>query len=175
MRTILTLGTLAFGVLAVLFAGAADQRTAGDNPYLAQVRALLFRRFVLASLTGAFLCATCINLVETGKFLNAWGNYKQGLTAIASGVQADPILGDPRFVSSRRLPADVNKLAWFSTTPFLGIILSDFHPRRLPIDPSGNYFWLACSTATQNAEAQLAVAADARDLVKIYSCLHRRD
>jgi hypothetical protein len=64
-------------------------------------------------------------------------------------------------------------LSWFSTTPYLSVIAAQFRPNRLVIDPAGNYFWLSCATATANAEAARAVPAQSRDLVRIYSCLHR--
>jgi hypothetical protein len=64
-------------------------------------------------------------------------------------------------------------LAWFSTIPYLSVILANFSPNRLVIDPAGNYFWLSCATATQNRDAKRAVSVEARDLIRIYSCLHR--
>jgi hypothetical protein len=89
------------------------------------------------------------------------------------GDTADPALGDPRFVSSERIAADLNRLSWFSTTPYLSVIVANFMPNRLVIDPTGNYFWLSCATATANAKAVRAIPAEGRDLVRIYSCLHR--
>ena len=87
--------------------------------------------------------------------------------------QSDPSLGDPRFVSSDRIGSELNQISWFSTTPYLSVIVAHFMPKRLVIDPVGNYFWLSCATATANEEAARAVSAEARSLVRIYSCLHR--
>jgi hypothetical protein len=67
----------------------------------------------------------------------------------------------------------LNRLSWFSTTPYLSVIAANFSPNRLVIDPAGNYFWLSCSTATVNEESARAVSTSARSLVRIYSCLHR--
>jgi hypothetical protein len=112
-------------------------------------------------------------VIETVKFVAAWSNYRAAVTALAMSDQSDPALGDPRFVSSERIPANLNRLSWFSTTPYLSVIVANFRPNRLVIDPAGNYFWLSCATATANAKADRAVPEEGRDLVRIYSCLHR--
>jgi hypothetical protein len=91
------------------------------------------------------------------------------------GDESDPVLGNPHFVSSERISSNVNRLSWFSTTPYLSAIAANFKPNRLVIDPIGNYFWLSCATATTNAKAVCAVPAESRNLVRIYSCLHRQD
>jgi hypothetical protein len=93
--------------------------------------------------------------------------------ALALGSASDPALGDPRFVSSQRISPALNELGWFSTVQYLSIIASDFKPARLVIDPAGNYFWLSCDTATENAKAARLVPMPARDLIRVYSCLHR--
>ncbi len=112
-------------------------------------------------------------MVETAKFVAAWQAYRTAVAVLATGGEADPALGDPRFVSSDRIAAGVNRLSWFSTTPYLSTVLANFTPNRLVIDPAGNYFWLSCATATANAEAARAVPQAGRDLIRIYSCLHR--
>jgi hypothetical protein len=112
-------------------------------------------------------------VIETGKFVTAWRHYLDAVAALATGNQSDPTLGDPRFVSSDRIAADMNQLSWFSTTPYLSALAANFRPNRLVIDPAGNYFWLSCATATANEKAARAVPAETRHLVRIYSCLHR--
>jgi hypothetical protein len=72
-----------------------------------------------------------------------------------------------------RINASLQPLNWFSTVEYLSVIVADFRPKRLVIDPAGNYFWLSCETATANVKATRAVPAAARDLVRVYSCLHR--
>jgi hypothetical protein len=116
---------------------------------------------------------TLVHVIETGKFVVAWTDYRTTVAALAQGDQSDPALGNPRFVSSERVSASLNRLSWFSTTPYLSVIAANFLPNRLVIDPAGNYFWLSCATATANEEAARAVSAEARHLVRIYSCLHR--
>ncbi len=90
------------------------------------------------------------------------------------GGASDPALGDARFVSSKRIGDDLNRLSWFSTTPYLSVLLAPgFAPARLVVDPASNYFWLSCRTATANETAQRAVPVESRRLVRIYACLHR--
>ncbi|HLA21285.1 MAG TPA: hypothetical protein VJZ74_07485, partial [Pseudolabrys sp.] len=107
------------------------------------------------------------------KFVAAWTNYKAAVLALAMGAASDPALGDPHFVSSDRIGAELNRLSWFSTTPYLSVLVAKFAPTRLAVDPKGNYFWLSCETATANSKADRAVPAESRALVRTYSCLHR--
>ena len=79
--------------------------------------------------------------------------------ALALGAAADPVLGAPFLVSARHIGDDLNRLSWFSTTPYLSALVADFRPRRLVVDPAGNYFWLSCATATE-ANANIAANAD---------------
>jgi len=134
---------------------------------------LSWREQTASALVAAFLVVTAIHVVETGKFVTAWANYRAAIATLATGNESDPSLGNPRFVSSARASPDLAPLAWFSTVPYLSLVLTNFSPNRLVIDPAGNYFWLSCTTATQNKEADRAVPLEARDLVRIYSCLHR--
>ena len=116
---------------------------------------------------------TIIHAIETGKFVASWNDYRNAIAVLATSGESDPGLGNPRFVSAERISPALAPLSWFSTIPYLSIILSNFSPRRLVIDPTGNYFWLSCETATRNRDAELAVPAQTRELVRIYSCLHR--
>ena len=172
LRTALVLLIPVFAALASLSAMAEEELVLRP---LARLRRTLLScsERAICALTAAFLIVTSIHAVETGKFVTAWTNYRTAITALATGDEADPSLGDPRFVSSARAPATLAPLAWFSTIPYLSVVLSNFLPNRLVIDPAGNYFWLSCATATQNSEADRAVPVEARDLVRIYSCLHR--
>ena len=103
----------------------------------------------------------------------SWIDYRDAIAALAMSSKSDPALGDPRFVSAERISPTLAPLSWFSTIPYLSIILSNFSPNRLVIDPAGNYFWLSCGTATRNKDAKLAVPVQTRELVQVYSCLHR--
>jgi len=83
--------------------------------------------------------------------VTAWTDYKAAVRALARGAASDPKLGDSHFVSSTRISADLNRLSWNSTTPFLSVLLAPgFAPARLVVDPAANYFWLSCEAATTN-------------------------
>jgi hypothetical protein len=47
----------------------------------------------------------------------AWSDYKAAVRALATDTTSDPQLGNPFFVSSGRIGAELNRLAWNSTTP----------------------------------------------------------
>ena len=172
LRTALVIVTPIFGALAALGAMAGDGTLAFPLPGL--IRALIALRDRAAlPLAAAFMLVTLVHVVETGKFVAAWRHYRTAVAALAVGDEADPALGDPRFVSSNRIASDLNRLSWFSTTPYLSVALSNFAPNRLVIDPAGNYFWLSCATATANEKATRSAPQAGRELIRVYSCLHR--
>jgi hypothetical protein len=126
------------------------------------------------AVTGAMLVVMLVHAVETAKFLRTWTAYKAAVLALTTGTTSDPALGDPRFVSSARISADLNRLSWFSTTPYLSVLVAPgFVPVRLVVDPTANYFWLSCETATANEKADRAIPVESRRLVRVYACLHR--
>lgn len=172
LRTALVIGTPAFGVLAALAAMSSDgivvRGFAGLQHALTSPTDNTIRAFA-----AILLLTTAIHVVETAKFVGAWTRYRAAITALATGQDSDPQLGNSNFVSSKRTPTDLASLAWFSTIPYLSIIVANFSPSRLVIDPAGNYFWLSCETATKNSNAARAVPIHARELVRVYSCLHR--
>jgi hypothetical protein len=161
-----------FGAVAALSAMAEDEITVRP---LATLQHFLISpgHQAVCVFAAAFLLVTSVQAVETGKFVRAWTAYRNAIAALATGQEADPSLGDEHFVSSGRISPSLNALSWFSTIPYLSVILANFSPSRLVIDPAGNYFWLACATATQNRDADRAVPVQARALVRVYSCLHR--
>jgi hypothetical protein len=166
-------------LLIPVFAAMATLSTTADEELVLEPLARLRRALLscgdraICSFAAAFLIVTSIHAVETGKFVTKWTNYRTAIMALATGDEADPSLGEPRFVSSTRAPSTLSPLSWFSTIPYLSVVLANFLPNRLVIDPAGNYFWLSCATATKNRDADRAVPVEARDLVRIYSCLHR--
>jgi hypothetical protein len=172
LRTVLVLLTPIFGAMAALSAMARDEVT--FRP-LARLQHILIshNHQTLCASAGAFAIVMLIHVVETEKFVSAWTGYRNAISTLAMGQEADPSLGDPHFVSSERISPGLNPLSWFSTIPYLSVILANFSPTRLVIDPVGNYFWLSCGTATRNRNAERAVPVQARELVRIYSCLHR--
>ncbi len=171
LRTALVLLTPAFGALAVLTAMAGEGIIV--RPLTAPLLLISSSRQAMCALAAAFAIVNLIHAVETGKFVSAWTDYRQAIAALAMGQEADPSLGHPHFVSSLRISPRLNPLSWFSTIPYLSASLANFSPNRLVIDPGGNYFWLSCATATQNRNSRRAVPVETRELVRIYSCLHR--
>jgi hypothetical protein len=172
MRTTLVLVTPALGILATFFALRGDG-LALRLPHLPRAVAALTNRTTAEAFAGAFAILTLVYAVETAQFVSAWTDYKAAVKALAIGNAADPALGDIHFVSSGRIGADLNRLSWFSTTQYLSVIVANFAPNRLVVDPANAYFWLSCRTATANSKADRLIPAASRELVRTYSCLHR--
>ncbi len=174
LRTILVIVTPMLGILATVHALCADGRPMLPVPGLTRIMTMLSCRAVVRAIAGAFVLVILVHAVETAKFVVAWTKYKAAVAALATGTASDPSLGDPHFVSSERIGASLNRLAWFSTTPYLSVILAKFAPARLVLDPrANNYFWLSCETATASLKADRTVPAAARSLVRVNACLHR--
>ena len=97
--------------------------------------------------------------------MRTWIDYTAAVRALATGTISDPELGDSRFVSSARINSDLNRLSWFSTTPYLSILLA---PKLAP--DSNNWIWLpedAFATAfapNASADDQAVLAAVQRPL-----------
>jgi len=171
MRTALVVATPLLGIVATL--GAPNREGLVAHPlakFQHTIGSFLGR---ICALTSILFAVTLIHVVETAKFVTAWSRYRDVIATLAMSQDSDPALGDLRFVSSRRGPSALVPLEWFSTVPYLSVILSNFRPNRLVIDPAGNYFWLSCATATASLERQLVVPPGARELIRTYSCLHR--
>ena len=173
LRTVLLLATPAFGFFAAAQALSSEGSVA--LPWLPRVMDALTGDVMARAAIGAVLLVMLIHCVETVKFLHAWTGYKTAVRSLATGAASDAALGDARFVSSKRIGADLNRLSWFSTTPFLSVLLApNFKPGRLVVHPTVNYFWLSCETATESLQARRTLPAESRELVRVYSCLHRR-
>ncbi len=172
LRTVLVIITPLFGATAAL-AALTEEGIVPDRWARLQHHFTLPPDWTSCALASIFVVVTSIHAIETGKFVTAWTEYRNAIAALAKSTEADPALGDPRFISSQRISSALNPLSWFSTTPYLSIILSNFSPNRLVIDPAGNYFWLSCSTATRSKDAEITIQAQTRELIRIYSCLHR--
>jgi hypothetical protein len=153
----------------------AEGRLKLPIPWLPDLMAVLRTDTTIRVVTGAFILITLIHAVETAKFVRTWIDYTAAVRALATGTTSDPTLGDPRFVSSARINSDLNRLSWFSTTPYLSILLAPkFAPARLVVDPTATYFWLSCETAVANERANRVVPTASRRLVRVYACQHRR-
>lgn len=172
MRTVLVIATPVLGGLAAVYALNADGWLRHTKPLLSRGTAII-ARVPARAIAATFLLVMLVHAVETAKFVSAWTNYKAAVRELATGSTSDPALGDPRFVSSARISADLNRLSWFSTTQYLSVIVANFAPTRLVIDPASNYFWLSCATATKNYDAERAVPRETRALVRTYACQHR--
>ena len=174
LRTALLLATLGLGAMAAAFALDADGRFNLPIPFLPRLLAALRSGMAARAATGGLLLVMLVHAVETAKFVTAWADYKAAVGTLAMGAASDPALGDAHFVSSARIGAGLNRLAWRSTTPYLSeLVAHDFAPSRLVVDPTSNYFWLSCKTATKNLTANRVIPAESRRLVRVYSCLHR--
>jgi hypothetical protein len=173
LRTVVLLATPPLGLWAALRAVAAD----GGRlrlPIRWHPPALFASDAATRAAAGAFLLVTLVHAAETAKFVGAWSDYKAAVRALAIGAASDPRLGDPRFVSSERIDAGLNRLAWSSTTPFLSALVAPgFASSRLVVDPQANYFWLSCATATASEETGRAIPASTRALIRRHACLHR--
>ncbi|WP_424627812.1 hypothetical protein [Bradyrhizobium sp. SYSU BS000235] len=172
LRTALVLATPLLGGLAALAAMTREGIVFARLGRLQKAITTPSKRSLCAG-ASIFAVVFAINIVQTSKFIAGWSAYRNAIAALAMSDEADASLGSAEFVSSRRLSPSLERLAWFSTIPYLSIILADFSPKRLVIDPKGNYFWLSCETATRNKDAKLAVPEQTRELVRVYSCLHR--
>jgi hypothetical protein len=172
LRTVLVIATPLLGTLASLAAMTREGLVLNRR---ARLRHALIssRGSTLCALASIFLVLTLIHANETAKFVASWSDYRKAISVLAMNSESDPALGNPRFISVERISPALVPLSWFSTIPYLSIILSNFSPNRLVIDPAGNYFWLSCGTATRNRDAELVVPAQTRELVRVYSCLHR--
>jgi len=174
LRTVLLIATPVFGMLAAAHALRADGRMNFAIPLMRRRMAALATSAVTRSAAGAIALVTLVYIVETEKFVRAWRDYEVAVRTLATGALSDPALGDPHFVSSDRIGPDLNRLSWSSTTHFLSVLVTPrLAPLRLVIDPNASYFWLSCTTATANEEANRAVPAESRRLVRVHACLHR--
>ena len=172
LRTVLVIVTPLLGTLGA-FAAMTSDGMIFNRPAKLWHALVSPRGGTLCALASIFLVVTLIHAIETGKFVASWSDYRNAIAMLAMSNESDPALSNPRFISAERIPAALAPLSWFSTIPYLSIILSNFSPNRLVIDPAGNYFWLSCETATRNKDAELVVPAQTRELVRVYSCLHR--
>jgi hypothetical protein len=174
LRTVLLIATPALGLAAAVH--MMDEEVRRNSPFrlFTPLASAIEKRLDPQIILGATALIVLVHVIETTKFVRAWTDYKSAVRALATGTNADPELGDPLFVSSKRIGADLNRLAWNSTTPYLSVLVAPgFMPRRLVVDPDTGYFWLSCATATTSEQSSTAISVQARQLITTYSCLHR--
>lgn len=176
IRTVLLIGIPVFGFIAALRTMTMDEWMRSPFPFARRWFECVQRVASPAAMAGALALVLLCHAVETAKFISGWTQYKSALRALAAGSASDPELGSPLFVSSQRIPADLNRLAWNSTTPFLSVLVApNLAPARLVVDPTAGYFWLPCETAKESEEASRALPREARSLIRLHACLHRPD
>jgi hypothetical protein len=174
MRTILLIVTPVLGVLAASYAVRADGHLTLGTRLLRRLLSVFEGGVTLRVAAGFLLLVMMVHMVETTKFVSAWTQYKDAVRVLAEGVASDPELGDPHFVSSARIAANLNRLSWSSTTQFLSVLVApNLAPSRLVLDATANYFWLACKTATDNELKDRSPPVESRRLVRVHACLHR--
>jgi hypothetical protein len=176
LRTVLLVGIPILGVLAAMQDMSADEWDRSPLHFIGRWPKSVQRLANPTALTSALALILFVHVVETGKFVYDWTQYNAAIRALARGTESDPQLGSPLFVSSERIPADLNRLDWNSTVPFLSVlVVPDLAPARLVVDPSANYFWLSCRTARESEAASTAIPQQARRLIRLHACLHRPD
>ncbi|HEY1473125.1 MAG TPA: hypothetical protein VGF53_03480 [Pseudolabrys sp.] len=174
LRTVLLIMTPVFGILAVVYAMQDGERRRSPFPFLAQMALAAENSLNPRSIAGAILLTMLVYAVETAKFVWVWTEYKVAVRTLAIGSDSDPALGNAQFVSSRRIGADLNRLSWNSTTPYLSALVAPgLAPARLVVDPGAAYFWLSCETAARSEQTSTAIPAESRRLIRLYACLHR--
>lgn len=174
LRTIVLSGAPPLALLAAFFAISREDSLHFTLPFQDRLKALASSDVLLQAIAGAFALVLLVHAVETAKFVTAWTKYKADIRGLAMSAASDPKLGDPRFVSADRIDPALKPLFWHSTTPYLSALVAPgFTPQKLVIAPVENYFWLSCKTATNSAHAKLAFPAETRELIRVYSCLHR--
>jgi hypothetical protein len=181
VRTAILFATPALGALAALTALRAEGRLWVPVPMVERLAAMLTdgaaaltRGAPARAAAGALAIVMLVHVVETAKFVAAWSRYEAAVRMLAIGTASDPALGDPRFVSSQRIGADLNRMSWTTTTHFLSVLLAPgFAPQRLVVDPSAAYFWLTCELATASEKSAGAIPVESRRLIRVHACLHR--
>jgi hypothetical protein len=174
LRTLWLIMIPILGVLASVHAMDDVERHSSPFPFLTPWTTAVEATINPQMATGALLLIMLIHAVETTKFVLAWSEYKRAVRALATDTASDPQLGSPLFVSSGRIGAQLNRLAWNSTTPYLSVlVVPGLELTRLVVDPDAGYFWLSCQTARQSEATSTAIPAATRRLVRIHACLHR--
>jgi FkbM family methyltransferase len=174
LRTVLLIATSALGLAASVHTMGEKDRRKSPARFLTPFAMAIEKRLDPRIILGAIALILLVHVVETAKFVRAWTDYKSAIRTLATGMESDPALGSPLFVASKRLSADLNRLAWNSTMPYLSVLVAPGHaPNRLVVDLDTGYFWLSCEIATRSEQTSTAIPLQARELIRQYSCLHR--
>ena len=118
LRTVLFIATPMLGALAAVYALDADGRLTLPIPLLSRLMAALTGDITVRATAGAILLVMLVHAVETTKFITAWTDYKATVLTLAMGAASDPALGDPHFVSSNRISANLKSAILVFNDPF---------------------------------------------------------
>lgn len=169
LRTIVIIFTPVLGAMAVCVAFQSD--------LVAVVRRLwsipraIFAYFGATAMTAVLFLTIGVHSVETARFADAWEDH---LTLFRKLISES---ARSRFVEMDPENPQYEELPWFSTLPYLSVLVApDFRPARLAIDPRSDYFWISCATATASVKKAGAkgIPARSRELIREYTCRHRR-
>jgi len=122
---------------------------------------------------GAFAAVllTLISSYEVVKFCRAWDRYADAVRQLVLAGGPPPEGQPPPAVSTEFIPADLQRLAWHSTAPFLSVLLvPGYRAPRYAVDPEAAYFPLTCALSLSNVERALAFPAETRLMLHAYNC-----
>jgi hypothetical protein len=170
LRTAVIILTPAVGLLAVCAAFSAKLIQLAKTAYA--IPNVLFARFGVQTFAGAFLLILVIHAAETARFADAWRDHLALFQSMVTQASARS-----REVEIDAENPEYEELPWFSTLPYLSVLVApDFKPARLGIDPRSDYFWITCATATASVKkaGPSGIPAQSREMIRRYSCQHRR-
>lgn len=174
VRTVLLFALPPFALCAAILAIDDEDLRASLRRWLVPLRILARTADAQRLLLGALALTSLVHGVETAKFAAGWAEYRSAIRRLATGDDADPALGDARFVSARRLAPALDRFSWDSTTPYLSVLIApQMRPARLVVDPRAGYFWLSCDVARRSEAADANIPKESRALISRLACQHR--
>src|SRR5262249_38089954 len=94
MRTVLLLGTAAFGLVAAGYALAREGRLKLRGSLAARAMLVLESGWTARAAAGALLVVVLVHAVETAKFVRVWTAYTAAVRTLAMSSASDRALGD---------------------------------------------------------------------------------
>jgi len=169
LRTAIILLTPGFAFLAVCVAFSGELIRPAKTFY--GIPKTLFAWIGAQAAAGLMLLVFVIHSAETARFADAWSDhlslFKTMVTQASRSREVEIDSENPEY----------EELPWFSTLPYLSVLVApDFKPARLGIDPRSDYFWISCATATASVKkaGPTGIPAQSREMIRRYSCAHRR-
>jgi hypothetical protein len=171
LRTALFYFTPPLGLVTLLSVLQEEARLTPALAFLPRSGSLVRYPAAPKILGGGLLLVLLVHAVEAAKFIDGWARYTAVVRTLAEGHAHRGEPGEDRFVSSVRIPEDLNELSWSSTTQYLSIVaVPDLDPARLVIDPDEGYQWIGCQLAQRIAGERRAVPQRTRKLVEAHAC-----